>query len=166
MVKIRLARFGKKKQPTYRIVVSDVRKDTRGTYIESVGSYNPSVQPKEISINLERAKYWLSQGAQPTDVVHNLFVDHGISNPPKRSVGKSYVPKPETSEDEQQSDGGEQKDTGADKADSDNGEEKQSAPTDEGATSSDGDAPKNEESDDSGADRDSGEQGDAEGEEK
>ncbi len=104
MVKIRLARFGKKKQPTYRIVVSDVRKDTHGTYIESLGNYNPSVQPKEISINVERAKYWLSQGAQPTDVVHNLFVDHDVIDAKKRSVSKRYVPKEDNSEEGEQKD--------------------------------------------------------------
>lgn len=78
MVKIRLARHGKKKQPTYRLVVSDARKDTLGTYIENLGSYNPSVNPKQIVIDAERVKHWLSVGAQPSPSVHNLLINEGI----------------------------------------------------------------------------------------
>lgn len=78
MVKIRLARYGKKKQPSYRLVVSDARKDTLGTYIENLGSYNPTVIPKQITIKADRVKYWLSVGAQSSPTVHNLLISEGI----------------------------------------------------------------------------------------
>ena len=91
MVKIRLARYGKKKQPTYRLVVSDVRKDTLGTYIESLGSYNPSVNPKTIIIDAERVKYWLSVGAQPSPTVHNLLISEGVIEGKKVKASRANV---------------------------------------------------------------------------
>ena len=73
MVKIRLARGGAKKAPFYRIVVADVRSRRDGRFIESLGSYNPMVQENRFSIDAERAKYWLSVGAKPTDRVRKLM---------------------------------------------------------------------------------------------
>ena len=67
MVKIRLARGGAKKKPYYRIVVADVRKKRDGKFIERIGFYNPMIQENRFEIDSERAKYWLSAGAQPTD---------------------------------------------------------------------------------------------------
>lgn len=96
MVKIRLARFGKKKTPTYRVVISDAQKDTQGTYIESIGTYNPSVNPKVISIDSERVSYWLSVGAQPSPTVHNLLVSQGLLKDSKIRAAK--YKKPEVTE--------------------------------------------------------------------
>ncbi len=79
MVKIRLARFGSKKNPHYRIVVADARNRRDGRNIESIGRYNPRTEPSTIVVNEERAKYWLSVGAQPTDPVKKLLKIQGIS---------------------------------------------------------------------------------------
>lgn len=73
MVKIRLARGGAKKKPYYRIVVADVRKKRDGKFIERIGFYNPMIQENRFEIDSERAKYWLSEGAQPTDRVRKLM---------------------------------------------------------------------------------------------
>ncbi|MEA3272873.1 MAG: 30S ribosomal protein S16, partial [Patescibacteria group bacterium] len=78
MLSIRLSRVGKKKQPSYRIIVLDKRKDPWGDYLENLGFYNPRVKPKEIKLKEERIKYWLSVGAQPSATVHNLLVDAKI----------------------------------------------------------------------------------------
>lgn len=89
MVAIRLSRYGKKNHPTFRIVVSDKRKDTHGTFLEQLGTYNPHQEPMGLEVNVERAKHWLSVGAQPSDTVHNLFIDKGILTGPKRVVAKA-----------------------------------------------------------------------------
>ncbi|MCD7769131.1 MAG: 30S ribosomal protein S16 [Oscillospiraceae bacterium] len=73
MVKIRLKRQGAKKAPFYRIVVADSRSPRDGRNIEELGTYDPMVTPAAISINMERAKYWISCGAQPTDTVRGLL---------------------------------------------------------------------------------------------
>lgn len=78
MVKIRLKRVGKKKQPTYRVVVADGRMPRDGRFIESLGYYNPRTEPSTIQIDPERALYWLSVGAQPSDQVRNLLKINGI----------------------------------------------------------------------------------------
>ena len=71
-VRIRLARYGHKHNPWFRIVVADSRAPRDGKYIEKIGYYNPRMQPKVLEINLERFKYWISKGAQPTDTVKRL----------------------------------------------------------------------------------------------
>ena len=74
MVKIRLKKFGTKKRPFYRIVVQDARKPRDGTTIEEIGTYAPiSAEGQQVAFNEERAKYWLSVGAQPTDTVRALL---------------------------------------------------------------------------------------------
>ena len=65
MVKIRLKRMGMKKKPFYRIVVTDSRSPRDGAFIEEIGHYNPLMDPAEIKIDGERAKYWLGVGASP-----------------------------------------------------------------------------------------------------
>lgn len=77
MLKIRLTRRGKKRQPIYRIVVmeSGVKRD--GRYVESIGVYNPLVNPEGVTMKEERALYWLSVGAQPTDAVRRLLKNQG-----------------------------------------------------------------------------------------
>jgi small subunit ribosomal protein S16 len=72
-VKIRLTRLGKKKQPTYRVVVMDSRKPRDGEYIEQLGIYDPRQEPSLVSIDNERALYWLETGAQPTERAQKLL---------------------------------------------------------------------------------------------
>ena len=78
MVKIRLKRMGMKKEPFYRIVVTDSRSPRDGRFIEEIGYYNPMTAPAEINVNGERAKYWLGVGAQPTDTVRTLLKKTGV----------------------------------------------------------------------------------------
>jgi len=74
VVKIRLMKLGTKKRPYYRIVVQDSRKPRDGTTIEEIGIYHPiEAEDKQISFNEERARYWLSVGAQPSDTVRKIF---------------------------------------------------------------------------------------------
>jgi small subunit ribosomal protein S16 len=78
MVKIRLRRRGATKRPTYRVVVADSRSPRDGRFIESIGRYQPLEDPSLIEIDEERALYWLSKGAQPTEQVTNLLRVKGI----------------------------------------------------------------------------------------
>jgi small subunit ribosomal protein S16 len=78
MVRIRLRRMGKKKAPTYRIVVADARSPRDGKFIEIIGNYAPTRQPKILNIDNDRAKYWLSVGAQASDPVQYLFQKAGL----------------------------------------------------------------------------------------
>ena len=72
-VKIRLARFGAKKRPYYRIVVADSRTARDGRAIEQVGTYNPLTEPATLKLDLEKVDKWLADGAQPTDTVARLI---------------------------------------------------------------------------------------------
>jgi small subunit ribosomal protein S16 len=72
-VKIRLTRLGKKKQPTYRVVVMDSRKPRDGKYIEQLGIYDPRQEPSLVKIDNERALHWLRTGAQPTERAQKLL---------------------------------------------------------------------------------------------
>ncbi len=76
MLKIKLARIGKKKAPIYRFIISEVGRDPYGRVLENLGSYNP--KSKEFQAKAERINYWLSQGAQMTITVNNLLVSHQI----------------------------------------------------------------------------------------
>ena len=73
MVKIRLRRVGAKKAPFYRIVVADSRSPRDGRFIEEIGTYDPLAQPAFVKIDMERAKYWIANGAQPTETVRALL---------------------------------------------------------------------------------------------
>ena len=77
-VKIRLKRMGAHKKPFYRVVVADSRAPRDGKFIEEIGYYNPLVDPGEIKIDGEKAKKWLSTGAQPTDTVKDLLKKSGV----------------------------------------------------------------------------------------
>jgi len=77
-VKIRLKRVGKKKAPSYRVVVADSRSPRDGRIIENLGWYNPRVEPSAIQIDAEKALSWLKEGAQPTDSVTSLLKRAGI----------------------------------------------------------------------------------------
>jgi len=81
-VKIRLARHGAKKRPFYRIVVANSESPRDGRFMETVGTYNPLPDPAEVSIKNERVRYWMDQGAIPTDTVRNLLKKQGFfANP-------------------------------------------------------------------------------------
>ena len=73
MVKIRLARGGRKKRPFYRIVAADSRMKRDGRFLEVVGFYNPIATPKELKINTERVEHWIGEGAQMSQTVANLM---------------------------------------------------------------------------------------------
>ncbi len=73
MLAIRLARFGSKKKPTYRVVVIDKVNPRDGRALEVLGHYNPVAQPTELKLDHERVDYWLKCGAQPTDTVKRLL---------------------------------------------------------------------------------------------
>ncbi len=77
-VKIRLRRMGAKKAPFYRIVVADSRYPRDGRFIEEIGTYDPMKNPSAVSIDADKAKAWISNGAQPTDTVKVLFKKEGI----------------------------------------------------------------------------------------
>ena len=78
MVKMRLRRMGAKKAPFYRIVVADSRYPRDGRFIEEIGTYNPLTDPADIKIMEDRAKDWLSNGAQPTETVKKLLKIAGV----------------------------------------------------------------------------------------
>ena len=77
MVKIRLRRMGAKKAPYYRVIVADSHFPRDGRFIEEIGTYDPLTKPATIDIDMERAKYWIANGAQPTDTVRVLFKKSG-----------------------------------------------------------------------------------------
>ncbi len=78
MVKLRLRRVGKKKQPIYKIIIADSRASGAGKYIESIGQYNPLAQPMRIDVNEQRLFSWLKRGAQPTDTMRSLLQRKGL----------------------------------------------------------------------------------------
>ncbi len=77
-VKIRLRRMGAKKAPIYRIVVADSRYPRNGRFIEEIGYYDPAKTPVTVQIDAEKAKKWMSNGAQPTDTVRSLLKANNI----------------------------------------------------------------------------------------
>jgi small subunit ribosomal protein S16 len=78
MVKIRLKRMGAKKAPFYRLVVADSRYPRDGRFLEEIGYYNPNTDPSEVRVDVEKAKDWLTKGAQPTDTVRALLKKNGV----------------------------------------------------------------------------------------
>ena len=77
-VKIRLRRVGAKKAPFYRVVVADSRFPRDGRFIEELGTYDPMAESDKLTVNMERAKYWIANGAQPTDTVRVLLKKSNI----------------------------------------------------------------------------------------
>jgi len=77
-VRIRLRRIGKKKQPQYRLIVAEAASPRDGRFIESIGRYNPRLDPPLISVDEERALSWLRQGAQPSDTAKSMLVKTGV----------------------------------------------------------------------------------------
>ena len=94
MVKIRLKRVGKRKQPSYRVVVADSRMPRDGRIIESIGNYQPRLEPSGVTIDNERALHWLKVGAQPSDQVRRLLE---ISGAWTEFTGKPVKPRRATS---------------------------------------------------------------------
>ena len=78
MVKIRLRRMGAKKNPFYRIVVADSLSPRDGRCIEEIGTYDPKAEPAAVKVDVERAQYWIKNGAQPTDTVKALLKNAGV----------------------------------------------------------------------------------------
>jgi small subunit ribosomal protein S16 len=79
-VTIRLARFGTKKKPTYRIVVADSRAPRDGKFIERIGIYDPNQEPAVVRIEEEKAIKWITRGAQPSQTVRKLMIGSGLLN--------------------------------------------------------------------------------------
>lgn len=88
MVKLRLTRVGKKKQPSYRLVAADSRKPRDGRFIEILGHYNPMVEPQTLVLKEEKVLEWLKKGAQPTEALKRLLVRDGLW---KKHTGKDHV---------------------------------------------------------------------------
>lgn len=77
-VKIRLARHGAKKRPFYRIVAADSESPRDGRFLEKLGTYNPLLDPVEVVLDADRVKYWIGQGAIPTDTVRSILKREGV----------------------------------------------------------------------------------------
>jgi small subunit ribosomal protein S16 len=90
-VKMRLMRMGKKKQPTYRVVVVDGRSPRDGRYIEQIGRYDPHQEPSLVEIDNEKAAEWLGKGAQPTEAVEKLLNISGAMNTVKVRTGQIHT---------------------------------------------------------------------------
>lgn len=97
MVRIRLRRQGLKQQPTYRIIITEGRSKRDGRFIENIGHYNPRSEPAEVVVNSERAKHWLSVGAQPSEAVLRLLVQAGVL-PPEMRPNRQAPAKPAVAE--------------------------------------------------------------------
>ena len=88
-VRIRLTRLGDKKSPFYRVVVADSRTARDGKVIEQIGTYDPLKNPAEININIELAKKWIANGAQPTETAKNILQHAGVIEVKGDSVAKT-----------------------------------------------------------------------------
>ena len=87
MLRIRLRRVGKKKQPSYRIVVADSRAPRNGAFVDQVGHYNPLVDPPAITLDEERVLRWLRVGAQPSEPVQHMLQKAGVLEKVKSDEG-------------------------------------------------------------------------------
>jgi len=111
VLRIRLRRVGKKGQAYYRVVVADQRFPRDGRFLESLGAYNPHMDPPTADLNEERAREWLSKGAQPSEAAEKILRQAGIlqGSPttkatPAEKVGAEASPPPEAQEESQQED--------------------------------------------------------------
>ncbi len=93
-VKIRLMRVGKKKQPTYRVVVADARSPRDGRFLEILGQYAPRQEPSLVTIDSERALHWLNAGAQPTESAAKILQIAGVWDAYQQANGKAAVSRP------------------------------------------------------------------------
>jgi small subunit ribosomal protein S16 len=90
-VRIRLTRTGKKKQPSYRVVVADGRAPRDGRIIEQIGRYDPRPEPSVVEIDQERASYWLQHGAQPSEPVRRLLQVAGVLEGPAAPAAPTTI---------------------------------------------------------------------------
>ena len=95
MLMIRLARTGKKKQAYFRLIVSEKTKDTHGDYLEALGNMDPHANPRKFTLKVDRIKYWLEHGAQPSPTVHNILVEQKLIKGDKLRVWKAKPKKAE-----------------------------------------------------------------------
>ena len=100
MLVIRLKRIGKKHHPTFRFIISEKTKDTKGDFLEDLGFYDPHPSPSKIELKEDRVKHWLSKGAQTSDTVYNLLVEKGIIKGEKKKVWKPKKKKKKEGEEE------------------------------------------------------------------
>ena len=88
MLTLRLSRVGKRKQPIYRLIVSEKGRDPWGKALEILGNYNPRTNPATVTFKMDRVKYWMSKGAQASDTVWNLLHDLKAVEGDKRLIVK------------------------------------------------------------------------------
>ena len=93
-VRVRLTRVGSKKNPIWRVVVSDQRSPRDGRFIETIGHYNPQTEPSTIVIDEERLQHWLARGAQPTNTVKQLVRAQSKGTPPAAVAEPAPEPEP------------------------------------------------------------------------
>ena len=93
-VVIRLRRMGAKKDPKFRIVVAESKSPRDGRFVDELGHYNPQPKEAELKVDVERAAYWLSVGATPSDQVKSLFKKAGVKVPVRATVKKVKKAKP------------------------------------------------------------------------
>lgn len=84
MLRIRLRRVGKTKRPVYRLVVADSRAPRDGAFVDTIGQYDPLTDPATVLIDEEKARLWLSRGAQPSERAAKLLAIKGLLEPPKK----------------------------------------------------------------------------------
>jgi small subunit ribosomal protein S16 len=96
LLAIRLMRIGAKKSPFYRIVVKEKLSKREGAYLENVGTYNPTRNPAEVKIKMDRVQYWMERGAQPTDTVRQLIKKYPSSEGASETA--SPTPPPQAAE--------------------------------------------------------------------
>ena len=87
MLRIRLRRVGKKKQPSYRIVVADSRAPTDGAFVDKIGTYHPLVDPAVSKVEEEKALRWIANGAQPSEPVQRILKNLGVLEKVKENAG-------------------------------------------------------------------------------
>ena len=98
MLRIRLRRVGKKKQPNYRLVVADSRAPRDGDFIETIGTYNPLTDPATITVNEVKAREWLAKGALPSERAQKILASQGIGEMPTFTPKAKKEAAPETAE--------------------------------------------------------------------
>lgn len=84
-------RMGAKKSPTYRVIVKEKLSKRDGAYLENVGTYNPTRNPAEVKLKIERVDYWMERGAQPTQTVHQLIKRYRIAQDAVATTGEASV---------------------------------------------------------------------------
>lgn len=80
MLKLRLSRTGKNRQPSFRVLLQEHTSPVKGKFIEEMGYYKPASKPKEFKVNIERVKHWIKLGAQPSDTLAVLLKKEGLEN--------------------------------------------------------------------------------------